>query len=73
MLLNQFLLSYIIWRSSPKTRARNTLVRFVPVLHFLLLKSKGEFSYLEFFCGVLFLLSSLYHVIGLRSMSERGE
>uniref|UniRef100_A0A6N2N209 Cytochrome c biogenesis FC n=1 Tax=Salix viminalis TaxID=40686 RepID=A0A6N2N209_SALVM len=40
-----------IRRSSPETRARNALFRFVPVLHFLLLESKGDFSYLESFCG----------------------
>nr|YP_010203738.1 cytochrome c biogenesis FC [Salix brachista]UAM95801.1 cytochrome c biogenesis FC [Salix brachista] len=45
-----------IRRSSPETRARNALFRFVPVLHFLLLESKGDFSYLESFCGVLCLL-----------------
>ncbi|CAN1191498.1 Cytochrome c biogenesis CcmF C-terminal-like mitochondrial protein [Linum perenne] len=50
------LLPDIIGRSSPETRARKALFRFVPVLHFLLLESKGDFSYLESFCGVLFLL-----------------
>lgn len=50
------LLSDIIWRSSPETRARNALFRFVPVLHFLLLESKRDFSYLESFCGVFCLL-----------------
>nr|QJC70821.1 cytochrome c maturase subunit Fc [Pyrostegia venusta] len=48
------LLLDIIGRSSSETRARNALFRFVPVLHFLLLESKG--SYLESFCGVLRLL-----------------
>ncbi|XP_052485460.1 cytochrome c biogenesis CcmF C-terminal-like mitochondrial protein [Gossypium raimondii] len=50
------LLPDIIGRSSSDTRARNALFRFVPVLHFLLLESKGDFSYLESFCGVLRLL-----------------
>lgn len=50
------LLPDIIGRSSSKTRARNALFRFVPVLHFILLESKGDFSYLESFCGVLRLL-----------------
>ncbi|KAM7249859.1 hypothetical protein ACFE04_019638 [Oxalis oulophora] len=45
-----------IGRSSPETRARKALFCFVPVLHFLLLESKGDFSYLESFCGVLRLL-----------------
>nr|YP_010274244.1 Cytochrome c maturation subunit Fc1 [Calystegia soldanella]UJP67883.1 Cytochrome c maturation subunit Fc1 [Calystegia soldanella] len=45
-----------IGRSSSETRARNALFRFVLVLHFLLLKYKGDFSYLESFCGVLRLL-----------------
>nr|YP_010944321.1 cytochrome c biogenesis FC [Ribes nigrum]WLW42202.1 cytochrome c biogenesis FC [Ribes nigrum] len=45
-----------IGRSSSETRARNASFRFVPVLHFLLLESKGDFSYLESFCGVLRLL-----------------
>ena len=47
------LLPDIIGRSSS---ARNASFRFVPVLHFLLLESKGDFSYLESFCGVLCLL-----------------
>ncbi|KAL4638432.1 hypothetical protein ACB092_03G146800 [Castanea dentata] len=46
----------IIGRSSTETRARNTLFPFVLVLHFLLLESKGGFSYLESFCSVLCLL-----------------
>ena len=50
------LLPDIIERSSSETRARNALFRFVPVLHFLLLESKGDNSYLESFCGVLRLL-----------------
>lgn len=50
------LLSDIIGRSSSETRARNALFCFVPVLHFLLLESKADFSYLESFCGVLCLL-----------------
>lgn len=50
------LLPDIIGRSSSSTRARNASFRFVPVLHFLLLESKGDFSYLESFCGVLRLL-----------------
>lgn len=50
------LLPDIIGRSSSETRARNALFRFVPVFHFLLLESKGDFSYLESFCGVLRLL-----------------
>ena len=50
------LLPDIIGKSSSETRARNALFRFVPVLHFLLLKSKGDFSYFESFCGVLCLL-----------------
>ncbi|KAL3373594.1 hypothetical protein AABB24_005535 [Solanum stoloniferum] len=50
------LLLDIIERSSSETRVRNTLFRFVLVLHFLLLEFKGDFSYLESFCGVLRLL-----------------
>lgn len=47
----------IIGRSSFETRARNASFRFfVPVLHFLLLESMGDLSYLESFCGVLCLL-----------------
>ncbi|YP_009243670.1 cytochrome c biogenesis FC (mitochondrion) [Cannabis sativa] len=48
------LLPDIIGRSSSETR--NALFRFVLVLQFLLLASKGNFSYLESFCGVLRLL-----------------
>nr|YP_010943974.1 Cytochrome c maturation subunit Fc [Dichrocephala benthamii]WLW15611.1 Cytochrome c maturation subunit Fc [Dichrocephala benthamii] len=50
------LLPDIIGRSSSETRARKALFRFVPVLHFLLIEKKGDFSYLESFCGVLRLL-----------------
>nr|YP_010373902.1 cytochrome c biogenesis FC [Hernandia nymphaeifolia]UPI56084.1 cytochrome c biogenesis FC [Hernandia nymphaeifolia] len=50
------LLPDIIGRSSSETRARNASFRFVPVLHFLLLESMGDLSYLESFCGVLRLL-----------------
>ncbi|KAI3933164.1 hypothetical protein MKW92_000711 [Papaver armeniacum] len=50
------LLPYIIWRSSSKNRARNTSFPFVPLLHSLLLESKGDLSYLESFCGMLCLL-----------------
>ena len=50
------LLPDIIGRSSSETRARKALFFFVPVLHFRLLESKGDFSYLESFCGVLCLL-----------------
>ena len=50
------LLPDIIERSSAEIRARNALFRFVPVLHFLLLAYKGDFSYLESLCGVLCLL-----------------
>ncbi|MCD7463755.1 hypothetical protein HAX54_051324 [Datura stramonium] len=46
------LLPDIIGRSSSETRARNALFCFVPVLHFFLLESKGDFPYLESFCGV---------------------
>ncbi|KAL8218433.1 hypothetical protein R6Q57_021806 [Mikania cordata] len=45
------LLLDILGRSSSETRARKALFRFVPVLHFLLLEKKGDFSYLESFCG----------------------
>nr|GLL42452.1 cytochrome c biogenesis FC [Ipomoea trifida] len=45
-----------IGRSSSETRARNALLGFVFLIHFLLLKYKGGFSYLESFCGVLRLL-----------------
>lgn len=44
------LLPDIIWRSSSE---RNALFRFVPVLHFLLIESMGDLSYLESFCGLL--------------------
>nr|AYQ93866.1 cytochrome c maturase subunit Fc [Allium cepa]WEV87828.1 cytochrome c biogenesis FC [Allium cepa] len=44
------LLNNIIGRSSS---ARNALFRFVPALHFLLLESMGDLSYLESFCGLL--------------------
>nr|DAD29408.1 TPA_asm: hypothetical protein HUJ06_030876 [Nelumbo nucifera] len=50
------LLPDIIGRSSSETRARNASFRFAPLLHFLLLESKGDLSYLESFCGVLCLL-----------------
>nr|QLA48227.1 cytochrome c biogenesis FC [Medinilla magnifica] len=50
------LLPDIIGRSSSETRARKASFLFVPVLHFLLLESKGDFSYFESFCGVLCLL-----------------
>lgn len=50
------LLPDIIGGSSSETRARKALFRFVPVLHFLLIEKKGDFSYLESFCGVLRLL-----------------
>lgn len=40
-------------RSSSETLARKALFPFVPLLHFLLLESKGDFSYFESFCGVL--------------------
>ena len=50
------LLSDIIGISPSKTRARKASFRFVPILHFLLLESKGGISYLESFCGVLRLL-----------------
>nr|WRO38787.1 cytochrome c biogenesis FC [Dracaena cochinchinensis] len=43
-------LQNIIGRSSS---SRNALFRFVPVLHFLLLESMGDLSYLESFCGLL--------------------
>ncbi|KAG9438405.1 hypothetical protein H6P81_021645 [Aristolochia fimbriata] len=46
----------IIGRSSSETRARNASFRFVPLLHFLLLESMGDLSYLSSFCGVLCLL-----------------
>lgn len=47
------LLPDIIGRSSS---ARKALFCFIPVFHFFLLQSKGDFSYLESFCGVLCLL-----------------
>lgn len=50
------LLPDIIVKSSSETRTITASFRFVPVLHFLLLESKGDFSYLESFCGVLHLL-----------------
>lgn len=50
------LLPDIIGRSSSETRALKALFPFVPILHFLLLESKGDFPYLESFCGVLRLL-----------------
>ncbi|PNX80113.1 cytochrome c biogenesis fc [Trifolium pratense] len=55
------LLPDIIGRSSSETRAGNASFRFVPVLHFLLIESKGDFSYLESFCGrhVFAVISSL--------------
>ncbi|KAF7099826.1 hypothetical protein CFC21_101409 [Triticum aestivum] len=33
--------------------ARNALFHFVPVLHFLIIESMGDLSYLESFCGLL--------------------
>nr|WBQ47795.1 cytochrome c biogenesis FC [Eucommia ulmoides]WLW41783.1 cytochrome c biogenesis FC [Eucommia ulmoides] len=52
------LLPDIIGRSSSETEtgARKALFRFVPVISFLIIESKGDFSYLESFCGVLRLL-----------------
>lgn len=71
------LLPDIIGRSSSETRARNALFRFVPVLHFLLLESKGTSHILNLsaVCSVYysFVLSSFYHAIGQRSMNGRGE
>ncbi|KAI3979840.1 hypothetical protein MKX01_013935, partial [Papaver californicum] len=50
------LLPYIIGRNSSKNRARNVSFPFIPLLHFLLIESKGDLSYLESFCSVLCLL-----------------
>ncbi|CAN4128354.1 unnamed protein product [Withania somnifera] len=50
------LLPDIIGRSLSETKAKNVLFRFVPVLYFLLLESKGDLSYLESFYGVICLL-----------------
>ncbi|KAI3830439.1 hypothetical protein MKX03_018129 [Papaver bracteatum] len=50
------LLPYIIGRSSSKNRARNASFPFIPLLHFLLLESKGDLSYLKSFRGVPCLL-----------------
>ncbi|KAG9438653.1 hypothetical protein H6P81_021396 [Aristolochia fimbriata] len=67
----------IIGRSSSETRARNASFRFVPLLHFLLLESMGtcHIYHLSAVCSVYysFVLSSLYHAIGQRSVSGRGE
>lgn len=67
------LLPDIIERSSAEIRARNALFRFVPVLHFLLIESKGDFSYLESFCGVLCLLffRTLFSLPRDRSSAKR--
>ncbi|RZC91686.1 hypothetical protein C5167_027752 [Papaver somniferum] len=68
------LLPYIIGRSSSKNRSRNTSFPFVPLLHFLLLESKGDLSYLESFCGVLCLLffRTLFSLPRDRSKRERA-
>lgn len=50
------LLPDIIGRSSSETRARKASFPFLPLIHFLLLSSKGDFSYFSSFCGVLCLL-----------------
>ncbi len=57
------LLPDIIGRSSAETRARKASFRFVPVLHFLRRESKGDFSYLESFCGVLCLLFLFFRTL----------
>nr|YP_009040969.1 CcmFC [Tetraphis pellucida]AIB08443.1 CcmFC [Tetraphis pellucida] len=62
------LLSNIIEKSSPKTRAKNAFfLFFIFISNFLILKFMGDLSYLESFCGVLrfllfctFFLSSKY-------------
>lgn len=58
------LLSNIIGRSSSETRARNTSFHFVPILHFLFLESKGDFSYSPFF-----LKSSNEEIIRMHGMN----
>lgn len=67
------LLPDIIERSSAEIRARNALFSFVPVLHFLLLAYKGDFSYLESLCGVLCLLffRTLFSLPRDRSSAKR--
>ena len=64
------LLPDIIERSSA---ARNALFRFVPVLHFLLLAYKGDFSYFESLCAVLGLLffCTLFSLPRDRSSAKR--
>ncbi|KAL4034886.1 hypothetical protein IC575_003556 [Cucumis melo] len=44
------LLPDIIERSSSETRARKASFHFVPLIHFLLLSSKGDFSYFSSLC-----------------------
>ncbi|CAH2052342.1 unnamed protein product [Thlaspi arvense] len=67
------LLPDIIGRSSSETRARKALFFFVPVLHFRLLESKGDFSYLESFCGVLCLLFFRTFLFLARDRSAKRE
>lgn len=66
------LLPNIIGRSSS---ARNALFRFVPVLHFLLLESMGDLSYLESFCGLLCLqfFRTLFSLGAPRDRSSKRE
>ncbi|KAF3488554.1 hypothetical protein F2Q69_00052947 [Brassica cretica] len=67
------LLPDIIGRSSSETRARKAFFFFVPVLHFRLLESKGDFSYLESFCGVLCLLFFRTFLFLARDRSAKRE
>ncbi|CAN6882577.1 unnamed protein product [Brassica oleracea var. botrytis] len=67
------LLPDIIGRSSSETRARKALFFFVPVLHFRLLESKGDFSYFESFCGVLCLLFFRTFLFLARDRSAKRE
>ncbi|XBJ16780.1 hypothetical protein VPH35_008335 [Triticum aestivum] len=53
--------------------ARNALFRFVPVLHFLIIESMGDLSYLESFCG-LFCLQFFRTLLSLpRDRSAKRE
>nr|YP_009493668.1 cytochrome c biogenesis FC [Codonopsis lanceolata]AWN57613.1 cytochrome c biogenesis FC [Codonopsis lanceolata] len=67
------LLADIIERRSSESRASKALFLFVPLLHFLLLESKADFSYLESFCAVLCLLFCCTFFVLPFSRSAKGE
>nr|YP_009430423.1 cytochrome c biogenesis FC [Platycodon grandiflorus]ARR27555.1 cytochrome c biogenesis FC [Platycodon grandiflorus]AWN57580.1 cytochrome c biogenesis FC [Platycodon grandiflorus] len=67
------LLADIIGRRSSESTASKALFPFLPLLHFLLLESKADFSYFESFCGVLSLLFCRTFFSLPRDRSYKGE